>query len=208
MVEVGYGNGAVLAELARRAFGDHYWGLEIRQENVDATRDRSITGLQECRLYEGLSIPYQTDSFDLVVLTHVVEHLENPRTLITEAARAGRAVLVEVPLEDTLRLPLDYVPSSLGHINYYSSRTIRHLLQTCDLRIVAQQTTNPSREVYEHRMARRSRMAHAIKQVGLRTLPGVARRLATYHETLLAIPAHEPDSRRQGRRTHAEGSLP
>ena len=59
----------------------------------------------------------------------------------------GRWLIVEVPLELTFRTPRDFAHNASGHINSYSMKLIRHLLQSCDLEIVAEITTNPSRGV-------------------------------------------------------------
>ena len=44
--------------------------------------------------------PAEDGAYDLAVLSHVLEHVPEPMSLLREAARVAPAVLVEVPLED------------------------------------------------------------------------------------------------------------
>jgi hypothetical protein len=43
----------------------------------------------------GYSIPYDGSALDLVILAHVVEHLEYPKTLLYEAGRVGTTYLLK-----------------------------------------------------------------------------------------------------------------
>jgi hypothetical protein len=67
--------------------------------------------------------------------------VEHPRQLIYEASRVARRVFIEVPLEDTARLPRDFVLDPVGHINFYSMKSIRRLAQSCDLRVTHERIT-------------------------------------------------------------------
>ena len=68
---------------------------------MEAIRAKNIPGLFDCKVFDGYTIPYDDNAFDLVVLSHVVEHVEHPRKLLYEAKRVARYVFIEVPLEAT-----------------------------------------------------------------------------------------------------------
>lgn len=122
-----------------------------------------------------------------MILTHVAEHLEHPRALLYEARRIATHVIVEVPLELNARLPRDYVWNELGHINKYTATSIRQLVQTCDLEIVAEFTSNPSKgQALFGTTSRKRQMKWYLKELALFAAPRVGRGLFTYHETLLA----------------------
>ena len=125
------------------------------------------------------------------VLSHVVEHLEHPRQLLCEAARVARCVVVEVPLEDTWRHPLDYHPSPVGHINFYSRANLRRLVQTCGLAVLRERVSNPPPAVYRHQFPRLGGAAWAVKQALLAALGPLATRMTCYHYTVLCAPAVE-----------------
>lgn len=186
VVEIGCGEGAVAAALANRSFFDRYEGFELSASGVMEATARSVPGA-EFRLVEGDSIPVEDDGADLAVLSHVVEHLEHPRQMIYEAARIAPYVFVEVPLELNSRLPRDYVWDDLGHINKYTSTSIRQLVQTCGLDVVVQFTMNPSKSVATFNDSSSKRNAEwLVKEKLLLVQPRLARSVFTYHEALLA----------------------
>jgi hypothetical protein len=122
-----------------------------------------------------------------VILSHVIEHVEDPRGLLYEAKRIGRYVFVEVPLEFHVRTPRDFRWTDLGHINMYNPKLIRQLIQSTCLQVVYQRQVCPSHAVmtaYGNRAIANCKWA--IKQGLLTLLPPVATRLFTYHSCLLA----------------------
>jgi 2-polyprenyl-3-methyl-5-hydroxy-6-metoxy-1,4-benzoquinol methylase len=185
VLEIGAGEGSLLQQLAARSFSEELHALEISASGVQAIRSKNIAGLRDCQLFDGYAVPYGNDRFDLVVLSHVVEHLEHPRQLLAEAARVGRHLFVEVPLEDTLRMPSDYAADKVGHINFYSPKTIRRLLQTSELVVLAQRVMPASRAIHRYYGGFRGGVSHAIKAVTLAIAPSVAVRVFTYHSALL-----------------------
>ena len=100
IVEVGCGDGALLSELHRRGFGDQLSGFEITDAAVTIARQRPE--LHEVARYDGERLPVPDGSYDLGILSHVLEHVPDPAALLREVGRACRAVVVEVPLEANL----------------------------------------------------------------------------------------------------------
>jgi SAM-dependent methyltransferase len=185
VLDIGAGEGAVLQRLSALRFGKALYALEISDSAVQAVRQREIAGLVECLLFDGYSLPYADNRFDLAVLSHVVEHLEHPRRLLYEAARVARFVFVEVPLEHTIRMRKDFTFSEVGHINPFTPKTIRRLIQTCELDVLRQAITNSSLPVYRDQSGRRAWPKYLLKELLLRCSPGLATLLLTYQCALL-----------------------
>ena len=188
LLEIGAGDGAVLAGLAERGFARRRFGIELSPTALDAARERGVQGGAALVRYDGARLPFADASLDLAVLSHVVEHLEHPRVLLAEAARVARHVFVEVPLEDTWRLPAHYRPDPTGHINAYTLRGIRRLVETCGLEVLAERVSHPTRAAYALRPELgpwRSRAHWAVKQALLAAAPALAQHLFTYHGALL-----------------------
>jgi SAM-dependent methyltransferase len=186
ILEIGAGDGSVLSRLSDLGFGAKLYAAEISPSGVEIIQRRQIPRLVECRLFDGSTLPYDMDSFDLAVLSHVVEHVEHPRQILYEAARVARHVFIEVPLEDISRRPEDYHPDRVGHINFFSRRTIRWLVQSCELRVLAQVTTNPSKGTYVYQGGRKGLLQYHGKQLLLKCAPRLAVRHFCYHESLVA----------------------
>jgi ubiquinone/menaquinone biosynthesis C-methylase UbiE len=185
ILEVGAGDGSILQEMSNRKFGNAHYALEISRSGIEVIQQRSISTLVECKEFDGYTIPYDNNSFDLVILTHVLEHVEYPRKLLYELARVTKYVCIEVPLEDNRRSPKDYKPTSLGHINFYNPQTFRHLVQTCGFGIVDQTVTNVPIQMYRHSDGLKGIIQFSIKELGLRLFPHMATACWTYHSTLL-----------------------
>ena len=191
VLEVGAGEGAILQRLAELGFGERLYALEISASALAAIQGRRIPTLVEARAFDGYRLPYADRQFDLVILSHVLEHVEHPRRLLYELARVADYVFIEVPLEDTLRLPLNYAPNAVGHINLYSAPTVRHLVQTCGLEVLAQVVTNLSLDVHTYVWGWRGRLRYLVRQTALRLAPRLAPRLWTYHSALLCRSPHK-----------------
>jgi ubiquinone/menaquinone biosynthesis C-methylase UbiE len=185
ILEIGAGEGSIAHRLGELGFAQELYALEVSESGVAAIAAREVPSLVECRLFDGYAIPYADKQFDLAILSHVVEHVENPRALLYDAKRVARYVFVEVPTEDTLRLPHDFVADDVGHINFFSPITIRLLLQSCGLEVLAQRTTNPPKAAYVYRSGGRGALSYLVKQVALRAAPAIATQLWTYHSALI-----------------------
>jgi SAM-dependent methyltransferase len=181
ILEIGCGEGAILNRLSELHFGDRLFAIEISRTAVEVLEQRRIASLVECKLFDGYTVPYADKQFDLVILSHVVEHLEFPRKLLYEAHRVAKYVFVEVPLELHWRLGSDFVFNSVGHINFYSPKVIRRLLQTCDLDVLHQLVTNPSRRLYEYQSGKKGLAKYLVRELLLRSFPPLATNIFTYH---------------------------
>jgi SAM-dependent methyltransferase len=191
VLEIGCGEGSILKRLDDIHFGSLY-GLEISDNAVHATNSRNIKSLVECKTYDGYSIPYDNNKFDMAILSHVVEHLEYPRRLLYESARVADCVFLEAPLEDTIRLKKDYSFDKVGHINFYSFKTLRGLVQTCDLDVLSQTLSVPSIPVYRYIYGKKGIFVFILLKSILKMSPTLATQLFTYHCSILCRKREAP----------------
>lgn len=185
VLEIGAGDGAILQQLSNSQFGEQLYALEISQSGIQAIRQRDIWNLTECALFNGNNIPYEDGCFDLAILSHVLEHVEYPRQLLHEANRVAKYIFIEVPLEDTLRMKPDFVWDKVGHINFFSPKTIRKLVQTCGLEVLAQTISNPSYGVHQYLYGKKALLRYLPRQALLKVVPNLATHVFTYHCALL-----------------------
>ncbi len=185
IIEIGAGEGSILKRLSELEMADELYALEISPSGVATINNKNISRLKECTLFDGYNVPYDDKRFDLVILSHVVEHLEYPRKLIFEAKRIAKYILIEVPLEDSVRLPWNFVFNKVGHINFYSPKTIRSLVQSCNLEVINQITTNPSKESYTYKKGKKGIVNYYIKGYLLKLFPFIATEVFTYNSSLI-----------------------
>src|SRR5439155_19593308 len=106
--------------------------------------------------------------------------------MISEAARVARNVFIEVPLEDNLKLSQDFVFDRVGHINFYNVKTIRHLVQSCGMRILGAHLSDSSRQSYAYRKGKwRGAVSYLVKEASLRSWSRIAANLFTYHYSVV-----------------------
>jgi SAM-dependent methyltransferase len=193
-LEVGCGDGAVLSELFRRGFGGRLAGVEISQAAVEIARGRRE--IDSVELYDGLHLPVADGSYDLGVLSHVLEHVPDPARLLREVARACRAVLVEVPLEDNRsarRANKRVQRAEVGHLHCLDRTAARASVSRAGLVIVGEledplplsvqsffATTPPARAAATAKWALRTGLH--------RVAPALARRSFTIHYACLCSP--------------------
>jgi SAM-dependent methyltransferase len=185
VADIGCGEGSVIQCLAALGCGEEFVGFEISYSALEMAERLSYERPTTFIAYDGSRLPVPARTFDLAILSHVIEHVAEPRSLLLEARRIARNVFVEVPLELNARTPSQFKWTNLGHINLYNQLTLRHLCQSADLHIVAEQVTCPSREIFEFHKGTIGTTKWAIKR-GLLFVKPIATRLFTYHGSLLA----------------------
>lgn len=185
VLEIGAGEGSILKRLSELNFGEQLYALEISNSGVETIRNKKISRLMECQIFDGYHMPYDDDRFDIAILSHVLEHVEHPRQLLYEASRVAKYLFVEVPLEDNLRLPRDFVFDKVGHINFYSPKTIRQLVQSCSLNVLSQKISNPSSATYTFRNKYKGLLNYGIKGFLLSLFPRLATIFFTYRASLV-----------------------
>jgi SAM-dependent methyltransferase len=191
--EVGCGDGAVLGVLGRRGFGGERVGYEISASGVKLAAQRPEVG--GAFVFDGERLPVADDAYDLVFATHVLEHVPDPVPLTREMLRAGRAVVLEVPLEANVsaRRPAARAASEgVGHLHRFHRRAIRGLVADAGGRVACELVDPLPREVHlfgaEGAAGRAKGYAKWAVRAGLGAVPAVGERLITLHFAVLALP--------------------
>lgn len=148
VLEVGAGDGSILHYLNEWDFAPELYALEIAQSGVDKIKERNLSKLKEAQTFDGYQIPYADDSFDLIILAHVLEHVEHERVLIRELKRVAKHIVIEVPKD--YRFGVDKRMKhflAYGHINMYTPTSLRFLLQSEGLDLVEDKVSMTKPEV-------------------------------------------------------------
>jgi SAM-dependent methyltransferase len=195
VLEIGCGTGAVLRELAALHFARKYAAADV---SLDAIRfvEQSCSGfLDGAFVGQAGYLPFRDKTFFVAVLSHVIEHLENPFAAVCEASRVAKFVVIEVPTEHVLSnrirtgiLGKPYASADgAGHVQFWSPVSIEAFLTNdCGMQIVARHRDLLSRET-EFFGKKGIKLAKPVMKEALKSvLPGrVYASLLTTHATFL-----------------------
>jgi SAM-dependent methyltransferase len=195
LLDVGCGDGALLSELHRRGFGGTLSGLEL--STAAAALARSRPGIERVDCFDGRHVPFPDGSFELGVLSHVLEHVDDPPVLLGEVARVCGAVVVEVPLEANLsagRAAKRAHAEEVGHLQRLDRAGARAIVAGAGLTIACElEDALPlavQRFFADGSYARALATGKWALRAGLHRLgPALARRLFTVHYAALCVPA-------------------
>lgn len=133
LVEVGAYSGMLLKSF--RAQGWRVTGIEPYGPATDFARRAYGIDVRHGTL---LNCGLEDESADVVVMLHVIEHMDDPATnvrAVNRLLRDGGIFVVETPIYDTLAYRLlgrrERSLSCDGHIFFYTQDTLTRLLQDC-----------------------------------------------------------------------------
>ena len=89
LLEIGCGEGSLLQRVAELGFARQLAGIDISAASVEAVRGRRIPGLV-AEIFDGASLPFPDQSFDLVVCRHMLQAVPTPERVIAEMVRVAR----------------------------------------------------------------------------------------------------------------------
>jgi SAM-dependent methyltransferase len=193
-LDVGCGDGALLCELRRRRFGGRLSGVEIAGAAVSIASARPE--IESVVRYDGHTLPAPDGGHDLGILSHVLEHVPEPRALLAEVARACRAVVVEVPLEANLsarRSSKRRGAGEIGHLQCLDRAAVHAIVGDAGL-VVRSELTDPlGPEVHRFFATTPAARATATLKWAIRAgthrlAPPLARGLFTVHLACLCLP--------------------
>jgi SAM-dependent methyltransferase len=183
IVELGFGDGALLAELSARGVGRRYVAYEVSRSAVNYLRSRPtpIPGLDKIDVYDGFRTPERDGAFDVAIVSHVIEHASAPEAVLREASRLAPTVAVQIILADTLparRAAHHRAVERTGHFNEYNLSSARAAIEAAGLCILADAISHPDRRLrtYWNRSPRAQALA-MIATGAFAVAPPIARRL-------------------------------
>lgn len=159
VAEVGCGAGGVLAELHQYLPASRLRGFDIAPEAVRFWEKYALSGV-EFTLGDFLAM--DTETYDVVLMLDVIEHLANPFDFLMRARTRGRHFVFHIPLDlsavSVLReTPLLYVREKVGHIHYFTRALALSLLQESGYEVIDWRYTGAAVRASHHKL--RTRLA-------------------------------------------------
>ena len=194
IVELGCGDGVVLAALAARGVGGRREGFDISERAVELAEARPEVARAE--RFDGRSLPAADGEYDLALLSHVLEHVPDPVPLLREACRVARAVVVEVPLEDNrsaARPAAQRGREHVGHLHRFDRAAVRALVAAAGMNVTAELADPLPWRVHAFFATGGRARALALVKAGVRRAvftasPAAAERAFTVHFACLCVP--------------------
>ena len=139
VLDIGCGDGLLLGLLKEKGVAAE--GVDISEEAVATCRANNLTAS-----VHGFNdpLPYQNEAFEYAVLLDVLEHVYDPATLLTEAARVSKKVIVGVPNFSSLparlqvlrgKVPENNAPHK-GHLYWFNQKVLERVARESGLHIV------------------------------------------------------------------------
>ena len=142
LLDIGCGEGRII--LYGPFPGVEFNGVDVRQSSLELARQRGYAHVVRGNLADTLS--WKTAAFDVVICSHVLEHLQSPEKMVAEVSRVlkpGGLFIVGVPicvwLTRFLRvrlLPLlapqkrpEVLTARFGHVTFFTLPSLQALLK-------------------------------------------------------------------------------
>lgn len=163
-LDIGCGNGAFLGHLKR-----HGWQVTGVDTSPRAAELAKRAFEVDVFVGEAWDSPFPSESFDVIHLSHVIEHVTDPFRLmakVADLARPGARIYVETPNVDSFgrRRAGDYwVPwEAPRHLYLFSAPTLRELLSRSGLHVERVTTVKFGHLEWEETYRREAREGRAL----------------------------------------------
>ncbi len=141
VLDAGCGEGFSLNKLRENNIGKKLEGIENSKTAIAISK--KINSKLNIRLGSVYSLPYEDNSFDLVICTEVLEHLDNPEKGLFQVMRVSKKYIIfSVPNEPFFMLSnllrgknLKRFGNDEGHINHWTIYSFQKLLKKNGLKV-------------------------------------------------------------------------
>lgn len=149
VLDAGCGEGFTLARLQKNGIGKQLEGIEYSTEAITLGRKMYPSlALKQGDIY---ALPYKNNSFDLVICSEVLEHLERPEKALEEIIRVSkRYCLLSVPNEPVFMISnllrgknLSRWGNDIEHINHWSSKGFEKFVKEKGLKLLVTKAPFP-----------------------------------------------------------------
>ena len=158
VLDAGCGEGFTLARLQKEKIGKVHEGIEYDETAIALGRKTyPKVYIRKGDIYD---LPYKSNSFDLVICTEVLEHLENPKKAYRELIRVSRKyILISVPNEPWFTLQrmarfqnIMHFGAHPEHIQHWTARAFTKFVKVRGVKLIARKFPIPWTMVVLHKV--------------------------------------------------------
>ncbi|AMW34720.1 class I SAM-dependent methyltransferase [Haematospirillum jordaniae] len=142
VLDYGCGNGVLTYWLWSNGFGAEVMGVDVSKTGINnAQQSFAREGLTFATIDALNSLT--PHSFDVVVSSHVLEHIDQPEVALVGIAEKAEWLVLEVPLEKCIWADLvarlkgrPRNDNPLGHVNFWNKATFKEFLKKSGLLVI------------------------------------------------------------------------
>lgn len=133
LLDLDCGTGLLLGEILEKIPDIKVKGFDYGIERIEKAKERFKDKDIELEFGQAINLPYEDDSFDIVVSTTTFHHYQQPKKVLNEVYRIlkpnGKLIICDTYLGSTLRyLNKISKPINVTDMNLYSKKDIWRLL--------------------------------------------------------------------------------
>lgn len=136
VLDFGSGNGVLTYWMHCNGFGDSILGVDLSKTGVSNARNAFARDGLRFEHLDFLDSQAVHEKFDVVVSSHVLEHIPYPERALKRLRDLGEWFVLEVPLEKCIWQDLSYAlrgkkrhENALGHVNFWTKTSFRRFLE-------------------------------------------------------------------------------
>lgn len=136
VLEIGFGSGAVIFSFEKSC---EIYGLEISHSAIARSKKKAIEigyVKHDFQLVSDALLPYPTEYFDVVIASHVIEHVQDDAFLLREIRRVMKPKGMAIVL-----IPINEKYDDPNHLHRYDAPGFIRLAEECSL-VVKRQLEN------------------------------------------------------------------
>jgi len=143
-LEIGCAEGTVINRLRDLLHIEKCYGIDI--SHIFLSRGQAIYPEVEFIKLSGIKIPFADKSVDLIILSDIIEHIEDLKLFMKEVKRVGKMVLLKIPLDKYLWRKLVSEPLGRsvsvgtehpdGHLHEFSKKSCEKILKNMGCKIL------------------------------------------------------------------------
>ena len=139
LLDVGCGNGQFL--VTARSAGWHVTGIDFDQAAIHTAQKLGV----DARLGSLGEQHFPDCSFDVVTMSHTIEHVHNPKELVTECARVlkpGGTLWIVTPNNDSIihkKFKNCWYALCPDHLILLNSKSLKNVLKSCNFTAIQKQ---------------------------------------------------------------------
>jgi hypothetical protein len=188
--EVGCGAGEILAQLQITCDSEiTFIGYEIAHDASEINRSKQN---EQLRFAEEDFLEAKTETFDLLLLIDVFEHVEDYIGFLRQLRNRARQFIFHIPLDlhvsSLVRVqPLMRVRESVGHLHYFTRETALATLEDAGFKVIDERFTPGALELPQTSLA--TRLMRLPRRIAFKIGPALtARWLGGFSLLVLAEP--------------------